>query len=103
MVAFYYAWPLVFLLIRKLLRNRKTLWPLGVLEILEILVGGVFLVGVLTLHVGDIWTLHEITARHMSLGYYLTISGYIIYMVAWPVEIVFGRRALSGEVRGGNC
>jgi hypothetical protein len=94
-LAFHYAWPLVFFLIRKLLRNRKTLWPIGVMEIL---VGGFCLAGVLTLHEDLVWIAHGAGDLHMSFGYYLTIFGYIIYLVAWPVEVIFGGRALSGEV-----
>ena len=93
-MVFFYVWPLIFLLILKLLRNRKTLLPIGVLEIL---VGGFCLAGVLTMYQASSWTIHMTGYLKMSFGYYLTILGFIIYMAAWPVEVVFGRRARSGE------
>lgn len=95
MIVIFYTWPLIFLLIRKLLRNQKTPWPIGVLEIL---VGGFFLAGVLTMYEESSWTIHRNVFLKMSFGYYFTIVGYIIYMAAWPVEVVFGGRAISSDI-----
>jgi len=64
---------------------------------LEILVGGYFLAGVLTLYQDISWTTDGAGFVKMSFGYYLTILGYIIYLAAWPVEFVIGRRAISRE------